>query len=155
MKLYLVQHAEAKAEEEDPARPLSEKGLKDIRSVAGFLRGKNIRVSRILHSGKLRAKQTAEALSEAIPSSIGVEETGGLAPLDDPCAWEERLSAESGDVVLVSHLPLLAKLAGLLLASDPERKVVDFRMGGIVCLEKSEEGDWSIQWVLTPRILGE
>ena len=30
MFLYLVQHGDAKREEEDPARPLSEKGLRDI-----------------------------------------------------------------------------------------------------------------------------
>ena len=31
MFLYLVQHAEAKREEEDPQRPLSEKGIKDLK----------------------------------------------------------------------------------------------------------------------------
>ncbi len=34
MFLYLVQHAEAKREEEDPLRPLSENGLRDIKKVA-------------------------------------------------------------------------------------------------------------------------
>jgi phosphohistidine phosphatase len=34
--IYLVQHAEAKREDEDPSRPLSEKGLQDIK-VASYV----------------------------------------------------------------------------------------------------------------------
>jgi len=65
MNLYLVQHAEAKRKEEDPERPLSEKGRVDIRKVAVYIAGHiNIKVSAIIHSGKTRARQTAEALAE-------------------------------------------------------------------------------------------
>jgi len=37
MNLYLVQHAEAKPESEDPDRPLTEKGWRDIRKIAPFI----------------------------------------------------------------------------------------------------------------------
>ena len=36
MRLYLVQHGEAKKVEEDPLRPLSEKGREDIQRVAKY-----------------------------------------------------------------------------------------------------------------------
>jgi len=36
------------------------------------------------------------------------------------------------------------KLAALLLVGDPERKVVGFRNGGVVCLERDEDGNWSV-----------
>ena len=153
MTLYLVQHAEAKREEEDPARPLSEKGWKDIKNVTDFLRGKGIKVSRILHSGKLRAKQTAETLAGSIHSSGGVKDTEGLSPMDDPSTWAKKLEEEPEDTVLVGHLPHLSKLAGILLAGDQERKPIDFRMGGVICMEKDEAGNWSLQWILTPQIL--
>jgi phosphohistidine phosphatase len=153
LRLYLVQHAEAKPQAEDPARPLSEKGLVDIRRVANFIKAKGIKVSKIFHSGKLRAKQTAEALAEGISSAGGVEQAEGLAPLDDPGIWANRLKEEFEDLVLVGHLPHLSKLAGLLLAGDPERKVVEFRNGGVVCLERDEDGNWSVGWVLTPELL--
>jgi len=45
------------------------------------------------------------------------------------------------------------KLAALLLVGDPERKVVGFRNGGVVCLERDEDGNWSVGWVLTPELL--
>lgn len=152
MRLCLVQHAEAKREEEDPLRPLSEKGLADIRRVAGFLSAMGIRVSKIFHSGKLRAKQTAEVLAEAV-RPVSVEQAEGLAPLDDPGTWAERFKDEGEDLVLVGHLPHLSRLAGLLLAGDRERKVVGFRQGGVVCLERDEAGCWSIAWALIPEIL--
>lgn len=153
MRLYLVQHAEAKRKEEDPARPLSELGLADIRRVTDFLKEMKLGVSKILHSGKLRAKQTAEALAEGISAAGGIEQAEGLAPLDDPGTWKDRLKEELEDLVLVGHLPHLSKLAGLLLAGDPERRVVRFRPGGVVCLERDEAGNWSVGWVLTPENL--
>ena len=36
IKLYLVQHGEALPKEDDPARPLSEKGQADVRRLAAF-----------------------------------------------------------------------------------------------------------------------
>lgn len=153
MRLYLVQHAESKREEEDPARPLSERGWEDIRRVAGFLKERGIRVSKILHSGKLRAKQTAEALAEAVRPEEGVKRADALAPLDDPNLWADRLREEVKDLMLVGHLPHLAKLAGLLLVGDLGRKPVEFRQGGIVCLAKDETGNWSALWILTPELL--
>ncbi len=150
MKLYLVQHAEAKEKEEDPDRPLSEKGLDDIEKMANFLKGK-VRVARILHSGKLRAKQTAERLNESIQSSEGIKEVDDLAPLDDPKIWEKKLRDEEKNVMIVGHLPYLGKLAGLLLVNDQNRIIINFKMGGIVCLEKN--ADWSVDWMLTPQIL--
>jgi phosphohistidine phosphatase len=55
MDLYLVQHAEAKSEQEDPLRPLSAKGRDDITRVAAYLAQLNIPVTKIFHSTKLRA----------------------------------------------------------------------------------------------------
>ncbi len=57
-----------------------------------------VQVSRILHSGKLRAKQTAEALSEHLHPTGGSSETDGLAPLDDPTIWAGRLAEELEDL---------------------------------------------------------
>ena len=114
MELYLVQHGEAMREEEDPVRPLSDKGLKSLEKVSRFLDGIGVSVVRIFHSGKLRAKQTAEKLGEVVVSSEGVKETDGLKPLDDPVIWGDKLIEESGSVMLVGHLPHLSRLCGFL-----------------------------------------
>lgn len=152
MFLYLVQHAEAKREEEDPLRPLSEKGLQDIKRVASYVSNLNIRVYKIFHSNKLRAKQTAEILYENLKPIKGVSEVEGLAPLDNPDIWVERLKDIPDDVILVGHLPHLAKLASLLFCGNADKNVVGFKMGGIVCLKRDDAKVWSFEWMLTPEI---
>lgn len=153
MFIYLVQHAEAKKEEVDPSRSLSEKGLQDIKKVASYVSQLNIKVYKIFHSGKLRAKQTAEVLSENLKPTKGITEVGGLAPLDDADIWEERLKGMTDDIVLVGHLPHLDKLASLLLCGNADKNIVSFKMAGIVCLKRNDIGEWSLQWMLTPEIV--
>ncbi|MEW6110013.1 MAG: phosphohistidine phosphatase SixA [Nitrospirota bacterium] len=153
MLLYLVQHAEAVKEEEDPARPLSEKGIQDIRKVASYISGFDLMIARILHSNKLRAKQTAEALAEHLKPSSGVSETDGLAPMDNTRTWTDRLKYISENVMLVGHLPHLGNLASMLLCRDPETGIVDFKMAGVVCLKRDEKGSWSLQWMITPEMI--
>lgn len=153
MFLYLVQHAEAKREEEDPSRPLSDKGIEDIKKVASYISRLNIEVDEVLHSGKLRAKQTAEIFAEKLRSAKGVSETDGIAPLDDPGIWAERLKDITTSLMLVGHLPHLARLSSLLLCGDMEKNAIAFRMGGIVCLRRDETGKWSLQWMIIPEIL--
>lgn len=153
MLLYLVQHGDAKREEEDPSRPLSDKGREDVRKVASYASRLKIEVEEIFHSGKLRAKQTAEILSEHLKIAKGISETDSIAPLDNPLIWTERLKDRTTSLMLVGHLPHLAKLSSLLLCGDMEKTVVAFRMGGIVCLKRDDTGKWSLQWMIIPEIL--
>ena len=153
MKLYLMQHGEAVWEEHDPARPLTEKGRADAQRVVRYAaEHAGIRVDRIFHSGKLRARQTAELWREHFPAAA-IADADGLDPTASPDIWAERLARETRDLVLIGHRPHLAHLAGRLLCGDPGREVVNVQNGGIVCLEKSEQGTWSVRWVLTPEIV--
>ncbi len=153
MHLYLVQHAVAKSKDEDPQGSLTNKGQEDTRKVAAFLAGyRTVKVSHILHSGKLRARQTAEILAEYLHPG-GVTATDGLNPLDDPAQWVERLGETDEDLMLVGHLPYLDKLASLLLTGDAEKPVVAFQNAGVVCLGRNEEGGWPVRWVVVPELL--
>jgi len=153
MFLYLVQHAEANREEEDPDRPLSEKGVQDISRVAAYAAHLDAKIEKIFHSKKLRARQTAGILFENLKPLKGISEIDGLSPLDDVNIWAERLKGLQEDVILVGHLPHLARLASLLLSGDADKNIVSFRMGGIVCLQKDNSGIWSLQWMLVPDII--
>ena len=155
MYLYLVQHGEAEREEVDPARPLTQKGRSDVKKVAIFLPGAHMQVERILHSGKLRAQQTAETLGEVLKPSTGIAETDGLAPLDDPAIWAKRLEGMTGNVILTGHLPHLQRLATLLLCGSTEKSIVAFAMGGIVALERNDAGSWSVCWMVIPELIAE
>jgi phosphohistidine phosphatase len=58
------------AQEEDPSRPLSERGWEDIRKVAKYAeKCLHVQVDQIVHSGKLRARQTAGVLGEHLHST--------------------------------------------------------------------------------------
>jgi phosphohistidine phosphatase len=153
MTIYLVQHAEAKSEEEDPSRPLSGQGLSEIRKTGSYLSRLNLGVDKIFHSTKLRAKQTAEVLAGGLRASEGLSEADGLKPLDDPNIWAERLKDVPGDIALVGHLPHLARLTSLLLTGSVQREIVSFRMAGIVCITGDAPGTWVLQWILTPPVI--
>jgi len=155
MFLYLVQHGDAKREQEDPARPLSEKGLRDITRVASYISQLDIKVYKIFHSTKLRAGQTAEVLSRNLNPAKGTSEVDGLSPMDDPDIWAGRLKDVPDDIILVGHLPHLSRFASVLLCGDAERNPVSFRMAGVVCLRKDEKGIWSLQCMLTPEIVAD
>jgi phosphohistidine phosphatase len=110
------------------------------------------RVSAIYHSGKKRAAQTAKVLADYLKPEKGIAGTDKLAPMDDPAIWSKRVTEMSGDIMLVGHLPYLAKLTGLLLCGDKEKMFVDFRMAGIVCLKRSEDGTWALEWMIVPEM---
>lgn len=152
MNLYLVQHGEAVTEGVDPERPLSERGRQEVGAVARFAAlNCHLNVARIQHSGKLRARQTAGILaaSLALPEPIEVD---GLAPLDDPALWTSRCQELTESIMLVGHLPHLARLTGALLCGRPEAAPVRFQMGGVVALGK-EEGRWALRWMLVPDMV--
>ena len=151
MRLYLVQHGEAETEEQDPERPLTDQGVADVRQVARLIAGGgDMSVGRIYHSGKRRARQSAEIWGGVL--GVAVEEADGLAPLDDPAVWAGRVGGVEEDVMLVGHMPHLGKLVGLLVAGDAERAIVAFRPGAVVGLERGPDG-WSVVLALRPDVV--
>ncbi len=144
MLLYLVQHGEAKSEKEDPERGLTDKGRADVQKTALLAQNWKISTSALFHSNKTRALETARIMADHLGAK-GFSGADGLAPLDAPGIWAERIAAMSEDAMLVGHLPHLAKLAGLLLCGDKEEMPVDFKMGGIVCLKRFDDGRWALE----------
>jgi phosphohistidine phosphatase len=156
--MYLVQHAEAKSEDEDPQRSLTEKGHRDALAVADMAKRLDLKVKQIRHSGKTRARQTAEVMGAALNPSDGVVEVDGLSPLDDvvPIAGPvAKALTEAGEpVMLVGHLPFMERLAGQMTTGDAEQAVVKFHNAGIVCLTHAEDNRWQVSWIITPEICG-
>ena len=153
MFLYLVQHAEAKREEEDPGRDLTEKGRLDIESVAHLLKRLNVQVRQIFHSGKTRAQSTANVLARHLKPPAGVSVAPGLAPMDDPEIWAGRIVEMDEDFLLVGHLPHLGRFAAILMCGDKEKRVINFQMGGAVRLRRMETSQWAVDWMVVPEII--
>jgi phosphohistidine phosphatase len=148
MRVYLTQHGRAMTEEQDPDRPLTPQGVADVGHVIEVASSLGaMAVDRIIHSGKARARQTAEMWAEALGAPT--TDADGLAPMDDPAIWAERLGLERADVLLAGHLPHLSRLASLLVAGDADRVVVGFQPGGLVRLDPGDDG-WTVGLVLAP-----
>jgi phosphohistidine phosphatase len=151
MKLYLVQHGEAKPEAEDPERPLTAQGEEEVRGVARAAKRLDIQPSKVYHSGKRRARETAEIIANAL--KLPAESAQGLNPLDDVREWAERVSRETKDLMIVGHLPFLEKLTSLLLCDNENARLVLFHYGGIVRLDRKEDRGWAVRWILTPEMV--
>jgi len=152
MEVYLVQHGESKPESEDSQRPLTDKGRADVEYVALYIAGLRLQVTRIFHSSRLRAKQTAEIFAQHLVPAPTILEHKGLGPSDDPHQTKRLIQEEEKSLILVGHLPHLSRLASLLILDDPEKEVIRFSMGGVVCLGKSGDG-WLIDWSIIPKIV--
>jgi phosphohistidine phosphatase len=152
MRLYLVQHGDAVPEQLDPERPLSATGRREVEAVARLLAGTGTRAVRVAHSGKLRAQQTAELLATALTPGTVPEIITGLNPNDLVEPMARGISDWTSDVMLVGHLPFMAKLVARLVAGDQHRPVAAFVPGTVVCLQQDEAGDWVIAWMLRPEL---
>lgn len=153
MELYLVQHGAARSEAEDPQRSLTDDGRRTVDAVARHLARAGVRPARIEHSGKLRARQTAEILAAHLAPPGGAHEVSGLAPNDDIEAVRHRLEQETVDLMIVGHLPHLARLANRVLGLPAEPPLVRFQMGGVVCLGRDEGAGWTLRWMLVPALV--
>jgi len=134
----------------DPDRPLSARGKSDVTRMAGFLKQSGVPVSRILHSGKTRARQTAELLGQMLLNNGCIEAIAGIAPNDPVETFSLTLQALETDTMIVGHLPFLAKLAARLVTADENQPLVTFQQGSVVCLEQDESHTWKIQWMVRP-----
>jgi phosphohistidine phosphatase len=152
MALYLVQHGKNRSKDQDPEKGLSDEGRREVERIASVAAGYGVQVSRIRHSGKKRARETAELIAEALNPSGGLEAAEGMGPLDDVERLAPSLKPEE-NLMLVGHLPFLDKLLSLLVLGEAGRSILRFQNGGILCLDRDSQGQgWWMRWTLMPHI---
>ena len=156
MHIYLVQHGVAVPKDENPEKPLSDSGRDDIKKMASFLGRSRISAARVLHSGKLRALETALLLAEVLgPGNVVEEADSCLAPNDPTDELFAAIDGWTDDTIVVGHLPFMSKMVSRLVTGDEEETVVHFKPGSVACLERGENGGgWTVQWFLRPELLG-
>ena len=145
MFLYLVHHGDAVGPDVDPRRPLSQEGRADVERIAAKAAGLGASPAVVWHSGKLRAKQTAEIFWRACNALADLSATRDLQP-DGPPQWmRDRLRGETRDILIAGHFPYLPRLLALLVTGG-EAGVL-FPEHGIVALETLDEGaTWREVW---------
>ena len=148
MAMCFVQHGLALQKGIDPNRPLSEKGRKEIECISAYLRKMGVTVKKVCHSGKARAKETAQIFADQIGDS-NVYELSGMNPNDNVIEFTAVLNED--DTLYVGHLPHLGKLISYLTTGDEDAGVVAYVNGGIVCVKKDSTGH-HIDWYLIPSM---
>lgn len=129
----------------DPRRPLSPVGRATVDRAAAHAAARGARPLLVWHSGKLRAKQTAEAFWRACNALAEFSATRDLQPDDQPSWIRDRLRGEARDVLIAGHFPHLPRLLRLLTA-QPE---ADFPVHGVVALATDDEGEtWREEWTI-------
>ena len=144
--IILVHHGDAVGPNVDPMRPLSSVGRAATERVASVVAARGVKPDAIWHSGKLRARQTAEIFWKACNPLSSFTAERGLLP-DDPPQWiRDRLSGENRTMLIVGHMPYLPRLLGMLIGTRDER-AVSFPLHGCVALEPEGE-QWKETWRL-------
>jgi phosphohistidine phosphatase len=141
MRLALVHHADAVGPDVDPQRPLSALGHEQADRLAAQTKAAQFSPAVIWHSGKLRARQTAEAFLRACNPFAEFRMVRGLHPDDPPEIIRDALAGESQDLLVVGHMPHIPALLQMLVPGAAE-----FPAHGLVMLERDDQGGWEEIW---------
>ena len=121
MDLILWRHAEAvevSVGQPDLKRRLTERGQKQARNMADWLRQHSLKHLRILVSPALRCQQTAQALDLPFVTEAGIGAAADVADLLAAAGWPDGDGQRGSAVLLVGHQPTLGRLAALLLCGQ-------------------------------------
>lgn len=145
--LYLIHHADAVGPDVDPQRPLSSLGHEQADRLAQALKARLAPPPAVIwHSGKLRARQTGEAMLRHWAPFASFSMVRGLGPDDSAEIVAAAIRGEARDLAVVGHMPhlpwLLSTLTGNTAATFPAH--------GAVALESGDEGvTWKEIWRIT------
>jgi phosphohistidine phosphatase len=145
--VFLVHHADAVPAHVEAQRPLSESGRMHATRLATEAARRGVKPEAIWHSGKLRARQTAEAFRLSCNPLAEFSAIRGLQPSDSPQMINDHLAGETRDVMLVGHMPNLELVHELLLHRSGTARA-RFPEHGLVALEWDGTG-WNEAWRLT------
>ncbi len=131
MKVYILRHGKAEDDAaSDELRELTERGRKNTGDVGQWLL-KNTNISKIYASPFVRTRQTAAIVENAIKYQNKITFLDSLRHFSPPDKVWDEIKETSGEILLVSHMPLVSRLVGYL-AGDSS---VMFSTSGLACVE--------------------
>jgi len=151
-----MRHAEALDGTDDDARPLSQRGGRQAREIARFLKDAGIAFDAAYASPLVRARETAEAVlkvcGEILPEELQLTDALLIeSSRRDFEGWLRCLpDAEHG--LIVGHAPTLAdRVRSLLSLAHPE----SFRLpkAGLACVETDDRRTGVLKFFITPKLL--
>lgn len=154
MKLYFFRHgiaADAEPDQPDANRQLTNKGKTRTRKAARLLAETGVKPERIYSSPLVRARQTAELLSEALDVVVQVKKEVG--PGFDRAAVEKLIADldDETDIMFVGHEPDFSTVIGDLIGGGD----VTVKKGSLARIDivTREPLRGSLVWLLPPKLL--
>jgi len=161
MELLIVRHAIAFEHDrhrwrDDGARPLSPAGIRRARKAAAGLKEFSKSPGRVLTSPLVRARQTAQILTD-VAGWPQAEEAAELSPGAPALAVLTLLAKNRVQLVaVVGHQPGLGALLTACLLEDGEALPIEMKKNAIACVSfdgSLRAGRASLKWLATPRML--
>jgi phosphohistidine phosphatase len=166
MNLFILRHGIASDPGEhglpkdlpDAERPLSAKGKQKLWRSTKAMQKLDLKFDAVVSSPLLRARQTAQIVTEAFEIRRKLILTDDLAPAGDPKALLDQLNKlgpRAKNILLVGHEPYLSRLIGLLIAGNTTTSI-DLKKGGLAKLEVEQlrfARCAELAWLLTPKQL--
>ncbi|RDB43898.1 phosphohistidine phosphatase SixA [Halomonas sp. DQ26W] len=120
-RLLIMRHGEAGPGGIDAERKLTARGHAEAARMADWLQYQELDEARVLTSPYVRARQTAEHVAASLGRKV--EPLTIVTPDDPPEVVSDWLieQADRGPFVLVSHMPLVGALTGLLVDGRSDR----------------------------------
>lgn len=150
MRLYFLRHGDAdwpNWDRPDDERPLTERGKKEMRKVAKFLRALDISLDDILSSPLVRARQTADIVADRF--KLHVREQEALAGGFNVSRLKELVQNYPVDnLMIVGHEPSFSSVIGELTGGDCK-----LSKGGLALVDLDEKQmKGRLLWLFPPKI---
>lgn len=142
MKIYLVRHGEAEGPEVNPERPLTKNGEKQVVDLSKKIKSKHFAIDEIIHSGVLRAEQTALILQKELGLNHPLSKGDELLPGSDPKIWYETLHQSNKNIMLVGHMPFMGILGEMLIKNQMS---LGFSTASMISF-RFEEGEFHLDY---------
>lgn len=164
LELYLLRHGIAVERgdldyKNDADRPLTAKGIRELRRTAAALRKMKLRFDVVLSSPILRAKQTAEVVAAELKLKKRLAFSDNLkhgADVKTLVNELNRLEPAPENILLVGHEPDMGELISFFVTGEPDAGFA-LKKGGVAKLEitnRLRAGRCAtLVWLLTPKLM--
>jgi phosphohistidine phosphatase len=85
-------------------------------------------------------------------SSMRGLDAEAIAPLDPVSCLAQTVRQRTSETMVVGHLPFMGRLVSLFVAGNETATVATFRPGTVVCLERDQDNQWVVAWMIRPEL---
>ncbi|MEH6550884.1 MAG: phosphohistidine phosphatase SixA [Pseudomonadales bacterium] len=147
--MYIMRHGQAHMASVDSERELSSVGVEQSLAMAKVSLS-DLLINRVFVSPYIRARQTLDTVMSQL-DVVDIQVSDYLTPDREPQEFIDCLDDQQGDLLVVSHMPLVSRLVQYLVYGDDGYGPA-FDTSAIACLEADQwlAGCARLRWLKAP-----